>query len=71
MVGRRSRAVTINDVASRAGVSIATASKALNGKNDVRAETRQRVLRAAEELAFQPNALARACCPARPARSGC
>ncbi|WP_326826314.1 LacI family transcriptional regulator [Streptosporangium sp. NBC_01639] len=59
MVGRRSRAVTINDVASRAGVSIATASKALNGKNDVRAETRQRVLRAAEELAFQPNALAR------------
>jgi Transcriptional regulators len=59
MAGRRSRAVTIGDVASLAGVSIATASKALNGKDDVRAETRSRVLAAAEELSFQPNALAR------------
>ncbi|HUR02519.1 MAG TPA: LacI family DNA-binding transcriptional regulator [Nonomuraea sp.] len=56
MAGRRA---TINDVASLAGVSIATASKALNGRQDVRASTRQRVLAAAEELAFQPNALAR------------
>jgi len=53
------RRATISDVASLAGVSIATASKALNGKEDVRPETRQRVLAAAEELAFQPNALAR------------
>ncbi|MCC5574894.1 LacI family DNA-binding transcriptional regulator [Microtetraspora sp. AC03309] len=59
MAGRRSRAVTIGDVASLAGVSIATASKALNGKDDVRAETRSRVLAAAKELSFQPNALAR------------
>ncbi len=59
MAGRRSRAVTISDVASLAGVSIATASKALNGKDDVRAETRMRVLAAAEQLSFQPNALAR------------
>ncbi len=53
------RRATISDVASLAGVSIATASKALNGRQDVRASTRQRVLAAAEELAFQPNALAR------------
>jgi LacI family transcriptional regulator len=53
------RRATISDVASLAGVSIATASKALNGRHDVRASTRQRVLEAAEELSFQPNALAR------------
>jgi LacI family transcriptional regulator len=56
MVGRRA---TINDVASLAGVSIATASKALNGRQDVRASTRERVLAAAEQLSFQPNPLAR------------
>ncbi|GAA0831262.1 LacI family DNA-binding transcriptional regulator [Streptosporangium amethystogenes subsp. fukuiense] len=59
MAGRRSRAVTISDVASLAGVSIATVSKALNGKDNVRADTRQRVLEAAEQLAFRPNALAK------------
>src|SRR5262245_52406269 len=59
MTSQRPRAATINDVAARAGVSIATASKALNGRGQVRDETRQRVLVAAQELAFQPNALAR------------
>ncbi|MBB5962485.1 LacI family DNA-binding transcriptional regulator [Planomonospora venezuelensis] len=53
------RRVTISDVASLAGVSVATASKALNGRHDVRDSTRQRVLAAAKELAFQPNELAR------------
>ncbi|WP_308250187.1 LacI family DNA-binding transcriptional regulator [Sphaerisporangium fuscum] len=51
--------MTISDVASLAGVSIATASKALNGRENVREETRQRVIEAAEELRFQPNALAK------------
>ncbi|WP_433476154.1 LacI family DNA-binding transcriptional regulator [Spirillospora sp. CA-142024] len=53
------RAPTINDVAAKAGVSAATVSKALNGRDQVRAETRARVLRVAEELGFRPNALAR------------
>ncbi|GAA3192657.1 LacI family DNA-binding transcriptional regulator [Actinocorallia longicatena] len=53
------RPPTITDVAARAGVSIATASKAINGRAQVRAETRTRVLLAAEELGFRPNALAR------------
>ncbi|OPG14758.1 LacI family DNA-binding transcriptional regulator [Microbispora sp. GKU 823] len=53
------RPATITDVAALAGVSIATASKALNGRGQVRAETRRRVFQAAEELSFQPNALAR------------
>ena len=56
---RRSEAVTLGDVARRAGVSVATASKALNARTEVAAATRLRVQRAADELAFSPNALAR------------
>jgi LacI family transcriptional regulator len=51
--------VTLTEVARRAGVSVATASKALNARPDVAPETRTRVLAVAEELSFQPNALAR------------
>ena len=47
------------DVAARAGVSIGTASKALNGQGGLRPQTRAKVLSAAEELGFLPNALAR------------
>lgn len=53
------RTATLSDVAHRAGVSIATASKAMNGRSDVAARTRTRVLAAAEELSFTPNAMAR------------
>ncbi|KAB8166973.1 LacI family DNA-binding transcriptional regulator [Streptomyces sp. 3MP-14] len=53
------RAVTITEVATRAGVSISTASKALNGRGQLRDETRERVFAAANELGYQPNALAR------------
>jgi LacI family transcriptional regulator, galactose operon repressor len=56
---QRSRAVTLNDVAILAGVSVATASKALNGRNEVAPATRSRVLAAADKLAFQPNVLAK------------
>ncbi|MBO3740173.1 LacI family DNA-binding transcriptional regulator [Actinoplanes flavus] len=52
------RPVTLREVAKLAGVSIATASKALNGQPQVRASTRDRVLRAAEQLNFSPNTLA-------------
>jgi LacI family transcriptional regulator len=50
--------VTLSDVARRAGVSVATASKALNARDEVAPATRRRVLRAADELSFHPNALA-------------
>lgn len=53
------RAVTLGDVAARAGVSISTASKALNDRGDVSASTRARVQAIAQELAFTPNAMAR------------
>ncbi|NEA27084.1 substrate-binding domain-containing protein [Actinomadura bangladeshensis] len=59
MTRRPSAPVTLTEVARRAGVSVATASKALNARPDVAPETRTRVLAVAEELSFQPNALAR------------
>ncbi|WP_245821724.1 LacI family DNA-binding transcriptional regulator [Lentzea waywayandensis] len=45
-------------MAKLAGVSIATASKAINNRGEVAAGTRARVVRAAAELSFQPNVLA-------------
>ena len=51
---------TLQDVANLAGVSTATASKALNGRDQVRAETRERVFEAARTLHFTPNPFARA-----------
>ena len=53
------RRVTIRDVAALAGVSVGTASKALNGQGKLRSETRDRVAAAARELGFAPNVLAR------------
>lgn len=50
---------TINDVATRAGVSTATASRALNGKSTVDPALAARVLSAAAELGYQPNGPAR------------
>lgn len=52
------RKVTLKDVARLAGVSVATASKALNGRANVHPETRRRVTETAERLSFTPNALA-------------
>ncbi len=51
--------MNIYDVAKLAGVSIATASKALNGRKDVREETRSRVLEVAKKLNYHPSHLAR------------
>ncbi|MFD8543920.1 LacI family DNA-binding transcriptional regulator [Streptomyces sp. NPDC059649] len=56
----------IKDVAERAGVSVATVSRALNGHSPV-AETRDRVLAAVRELGYRPNNVARAL---RTARTG-
>jgi LacI family transcriptional regulator len=51
--------VTIHDVALLAGVSTGTASKALNGRGQLRDETRERVQAAAQQLGFRPNDLAK------------
>src|SRR5438876_4191906 len=54
------RRVAIRDVAAEAGVSIGTASKALNGQGKLRPETRERVAEVAQRLGFAPNTLAQA-----------
>src|SRR5438105_14366766 len=50
--------LTIYDVASRAGVSIASVSRVLNSQGTPRASTRERVMRAVTELGFVPDGAA-------------
>ena len=50
---------TIRDVAKRAGVSVSTVSRAINGMVFVEESTRNRVLEAINELNYQPNYLAK------------
>src|SRR4051794_41767005 len=55
----RRAAVTLTEVAARAGVSRATTARALGGYGSVREAARQLVLRAAAELKYRPNMVAR------------
>jgi LacI family transcriptional regulator len=50
---------TIYDVAKRAGVAISTVSKVLSGRHAASEKTRQRVLKAVDELGYVPSAAAR------------
>ena len=50
---------TIKELARLSGVSVGTVSRALNGYTDVSPETRERVMRLAEELDYTPTAAAR------------
>jgi LacI family transcriptional regulator len=50
---------TLADVAEQAGVSLKTASRALNGEYGVAPATLEKVLAAARSLGFRPNLLAR------------
>src|SRR5258705_733353 len=55
----------LHEVAARAGVSLATASRALNGKSGVSQETRDRVLAIAQELQYSASMAARDLATAR------
>src|SRR5439155_1463044 len=48
--GPNGRRVTVRDIAARSGVSIATVSRVLNGREHVAPETRDLVRNAAEQL---------------------
>ena len=48
-------AVTVNDVAKRAGVSMKTVSRVINREDSVAKETRRKVLAAIEDLEYVPN----------------
>lgn len=50
--------ITLKMVAERAGVSVNTASRAINNKSDINEETKKRVLKVAQELGYVQNATA-------------
>src|SRR5688500_12603714 len=54
-VRRRGHAVTIDEVAAHAHVSPMTVSRVVNNTSNVRESTRDRVMRAVEELGYTPN----------------
>ncbi len=51
--------MNIYDVSKKAGVSIATVSRVLNGNHNVSEKTKQRVLDVMDELGYTPNVFAR------------
>lgn len=51
--------MNIYDVSKKAGVSIATVSRVLNGNKNVSEKTKERVLTVMEELGYTPNVFAR------------
>jgi DNA-binding LacI/PurR family transcriptional regulator len=50
---------SMNDVAKRAGVSIATVSRVLNNNNSVKEATRVKILKAIKDLKYQPSRVAK------------
>ena len=67
---RQRTAATIDDVATRAGVSPMTVSRVLNGTGNVRPSTRALVNAAIAELSYSPNPAARSLAGAQPIRIG-
>jgi len=56
---RDGQPATLSEVAKLAGVSLTTASKAINGRARISETTRRRVLRAAGQLSYAPNLAAK------------
>lgn len=51
--------ITIADVAAAAGVSLMTVSRAMNDREGIHPETRERILKIAEKLGYHPSQIAR------------
>ncbi|WP_353085635.1 LacI family DNA-binding transcriptional regulator [Stenotrophomonas sp.] len=60
VVRRKASAITIDDVATHAGVSAMTVSRVINGHAGVRDGNRERVMRSVRELDYRPNLAASA-----------
>jgi LacI family transcriptional regulator len=56
---RNSKAVTIRDVAAKAGVSVTTVSRVLNSKDDISEETSKNVLAVVQDLGYVSSLAAR------------
>jgi DNA-binding LacI/PurR family transcriptional regulator len=57
-MNEKKKNISLKDIAQRAGVSIATVSRALQGSEAINHETRERIQILAEELNYRPNYLA-------------
>ncbi|MEL6862556.1 MAG: LacI family DNA-binding transcriptional regulator [Pseudomonadota bacterium] len=64
-LSRPTRAITIDDVAEKAGVSAKTVSRVLNNEPNVRPAKRELVMKAARDLGYRPNPAARSLAGAR------
>lgn len=51
--------VTIYDIAKKLGISTATVSRALNGHDDVKKSTKEKIVKIADEMGYLPNSSAR------------
>lgn len=51
--------VTIKDIAKKLNVSVSTVSRAFNNKYDIKPETKDLILRTAEEMGYKPNPMAK------------
>jgi LacI family transcriptional regulator len=58
ITSKKSHQITIVDVAKALGVSPSTVSRALNNSSEINANTRQEIIRVANELDYRPNFLA-------------
>jgi DNA-binding LacI/PurR family transcriptional regulator len=57
-VAKTNKEITIKDVAKQAGVSVATVSRVMNGRDRVSEATRKKILKIIEEMNFVPNTMA-------------
>lgn len=57
--GRMAKQIRIKDIAVKAGVSAGTVDRVLHNRGEVKAETRELILKIARELEYKPNVAAR------------
>ncbi len=67
---RKKAAPTIKDIAQKAGVSIATVSRAMNQEEGLSSATREKVLTISRQLRYYPNLQARGLVGKKPEAMG-